>query len=75
MVSHMESSRVEFLLRRLEQVQSSCQDIEKEAGVWISRSACGSAGYTELESAALQGLWEWVVCLYVCMHACMYVYV
>ena len=49
----MESSRVEFLLRRLEQVQSSCQDIEKEAGVWISRSACGSAGYTELESAAL----------------------
>ncbi|CAE7226957.1 ubi [Symbiodinium sp. CCMP2592] len=37
MVSHLESSRVEFLLRRLEQIQTRTHITEKEAGVWRSR--------------------------------------
>ncbi|CAE7562186.1 UBB [Symbiodinium sp. CCMP2592] len=46
MVSYLESSRVEFLLRRLEQVQSSSQELEKEAGLWMSRAVSGSVGYS-----------------------------
>jgi len=43
MVSYLESSRVEFLLRRLEQVQSDSEEIEKEADLWMSRAVSGSA--------------------------------
>ncbi|CAE7715699.1 TU20 [Symbiodinium microadriaticum] len=46
MVSYLESSRVEFLLRRLEQVQSISQEIEKEAGLWMSRAVSGSVGHS-----------------------------
>ncbi|CAE7482153.1 ubi [Symbiodinium sp. CCMP2592] len=39
MVSYLESSRVEFLLQRLEEIQCRSQEIEKEASHWMTRAA------------------------------------
>ncbi|CAE7947868.1 ubi4 [Symbiodinium sp. KB8] len=38
MVSYMESSRVEFLLQRLEEIQCRSQEIHKEASNWMTRA-------------------------------------
>lgn len=38
MVSYMESSRVEFLLQRLEEIQRRSQEIQKEASNWMTRA-------------------------------------
>jgi len=38
MVSYLESSRVEFLLQRLEEIQRRSQEIEREASHWMTRA-------------------------------------
>eukprot|EP00439_Symbiodinium_sp_Y106_P054052 s1115_g7.t1 len=41
MVSYLESSRVEFLLQRLEEIQRRSQEIEREASHWMTRAVPG----------------------------------
>ncbi|CAE7384401.1 ABCC11 [Symbiodinium natans] len=39
LVSHLEATRIDFLLERLEEVQSKSQDIEKETTDWMAKAA------------------------------------